>query len=143
MLSRTVRGMMRYGEALDTLAQLEGVPEAEAAGWVSAKFEYVVACQMYHRLKMSSSADERTKAAHIDELRHSFPERLRVAYVEVVEQGKDACFASVLLGADQEHPGVDIVLYKVKLPGNPILGEGKPENQNQAVIFARGKGGAG
>ena len=39
MLSRTVRGMMRYGEALDTLAQLEGVPEAEAAGWVSAKHD--------------------------------------------------------------------------------------------------------
>ena len=31
--------MMRYGEALDTLAQLEGVPEAEAAGWVSAKLD--------------------------------------------------------------------------------------------------------
>ena len=27
--------------------------------------------------------------------------------------------------------------YKVKLPGNPIVGEGKPENQNQA-IYARG-----
>ena len=39
MLSRTVRGMMRYGEALDTLAQLEGVPEEEAAGWVSAKLD--------------------------------------------------------------------------------------------------------
>ena len=39
MLSRTVRGMMRYGQALDTLAQLEGVPEAEAAGWVSAKLD--------------------------------------------------------------------------------------------------------
>ena len=39
-----MRGMMRYGEALDTLAQLEGVPEAEegvpeAAGWVSAKLD--------------------------------------------------------------------------------------------------------
>ena len=27
--------------------------------------------------------------------------------------------------------------YRVKLPGNPIIGEGKPENQNHAVIFAR------
>jgi len=94
---------------------------------------------MYHRLKMSSSADERIKAEHIDELRHNFPERLRVAYVEVVEQGKDASFTSVLLGADPARPGVDIVLYKVKLPGNPILGEGKPENQNQAIIFTRGE----
>ena len=27
----------------------------------------------------------------------------------------------------------------MKLPGNPILGEGKPENQNQAIIFTRGE----
>ena len=30
------------------------------------------------------------------------------------------------------------VIYSIKLPGNPILGEGKPENQNHAVIFTRG-----
>jgi hypothetical protein len=29
-------------------------------------------------------------------------------------------------------------IYSVKLPGNPKLGEGKPENQNHAVIFTRG-----
>jgi hypothetical protein len=26
----------------------------------------------------------------------------------------------------------------VKLPGNPKLGEAKPENQNHAIIFTRG-----
>ena len=31
------------------------------------------------------------------------------------------------------------MLYKVRLPGNPILGEGKPENQNHAIIFTRGE----
>ena len=35
--------------------------------------------------------------------------------------------------------GAQQVEYKVKLPGNPIIGEGKPENQNHAVIFARGE----
>ncbi|VFQ85719.1 unnamed protein product [Cuscuta campestris] len=29
-------------------------------------------------------------------------------------------------------------IYSVKLPGNPKLGEGKPENQNHAIIFTRG-----
>ena len=32
----------------------------------------------------------------------------------------------------------DRVLY-VRLPGNPILGEGKPENQNHAIVFTRGE----
>ena len=30
-------------------------------------------------------------------------------------------------------------IYKIKLPGNPKLGEGKPENQNHAIIFTRGE----
>ena len=29
-------------------------------------------------------------------------------------------------------------VYSIKLPGNPILGEGKPENQNHAIVFTRG-----
>ena len=30
-------------------------------------------------------------------------------------------------------------VYRIQLPGNPILGEGKPENQNHAIIFTRGE----
>ncbi|CAN0557580.1 unnamed protein product, partial [Ectocarpus sp. 12 AP-2014] len=30
-------------------------------------------------------------------------------------------------------------VYRVKLPGNPVVGEGKPENQNHAMIFTRGE----
>jgi callose synthase len=32
-----------------------------------------------------------------------------------------------------------VEVYRVKLPGNPIVGEGKPENQNHAIIFTRGE----
>ena len=44
----------------------------------------------------------------------------------------------MLLGVDPQ-TDEERVLYKVKLPGNPIIGEGKPENQNHAIIFARGE----
>jgi hypothetical protein len=30
-------------------------------------------------------------------------------------------------------------VYRVQLPCNPIIGEGKPENQNHAIIFTRGE----
>ena len=30
-------------------------------------------------------------------------------------------------------------VYRVKLPGRPLLGEGKPENQNHAIVFTRGE----
>lgn len=29
-------------------------------------------------------------------------------------------------------------IYSIKLPDDPKLGEGKPENQNHAIIFTRG-----
>jgi callose synthase len=32
------------------------------------------------------------------------------------------------------------VIYRIKLPGPAMLGEGKPENQNHAIIFTRGEG---
>ncbi|PIN25186.1 1,3-beta-glucan synthase [Handroanthus impetiginosus] len=35
---------------------------------------------------------------------------------------------------------LDQVIYRIKLPGPAILGEGKPENQNHAIIFTRGEG---
>lgn len=30
-------------------------------------------------------------------------------------------------------------IYRIKLPGNAKVGEGKPENQNHAIIFTRGQ----
>ncbi|KAF3772329.1 Callose synthase 7, partial [Nymphaea thermarum] len=30
-------------------------------------------------------------------------------------------------------------IYRIKLPGSPIICEGKPENQNHAIIFTRGE----
>lgn len=30
-------------------------------------------------------------------------------------------------------------IYRIKLPGPPNIGEGKPENQNHAIIFTRGE----
>lgn len=32
------------------------------------------------------------------------------------------------------------LIYEIKLPGPALLGEGKPENQNHAIIFTRGEG---
>ncbi|KAG5517650.1 hypothetical protein RHGRI_038144 [Rhododendron griersonianum] len=67
-------------------------------------------------------------------------EALRVAFIDVVETLKDGRvhteYYSKLVKADIN--GKDKEIYSIKLPGNPKLGEGKPENQNHAVIFTRG-----
>ena len=46
-------------------------------------------------------------------------------------------FYSVLVKSDGR--GKIQEIYRVRLPGNPVLGEGKPENQNHAMIFTRGE----
>ena len=89
---------------------------------------------------------DRWKAQCIDALRHEFAHNLKVAYVDatrarpgvLTRTGAAEEFSSVLLGVDPLS-GDEQVLYKVKLPGDPIIGEGKPENQNHAIIFCHGQ----
>ena len=156
VLSRTVHGVMRYGAGLKELAKLEGIPADDAACLANSKFEYIVTCQMYGVMKTSKDPSMKMKASQIDALRAQYPESLRIAYVELpvddeqpeVRSSRDAVgcspnsFFSVLMGWRKAAiPGEyhDCMLYKVRLPGNPILGEGKPENQNHAIIFTRGE----
>jgi callose synthase len=145
------------------------------------KFSYVVACQVYGKMKKSQDS----KAKDIEFLLHRFP-NLRVAYIDErpINRSGAAQFYSCLIksvrttggsssssggsgcsgggkssgggggggcsrtnsfsgggsnvGGSGSEYGVQTV-YRVKLPGNPCIGEGKPENQNHAVIFTRGE----
>ncbi|KAK3042260.1 hypothetical protein RJ639_001855 [Escallonia herrerae] len=155
-LARTVRGMMYYRKALMLQTYLErmtaGDMEAalsmneatdtqgfefspEARAQADLKFTYVVTCQIYGKQK----EEQKPQAADIAMLmqRH---EALRVAFIDEVETLKDGKvhteFYSKLVKADIN--GKDKDIYSVKLPGNPKLGEGKPENQNHAIVFTRG-----
>ncbi|WJX21764.1 Callose synthase 9 [Trifolium repens] len=155
-LARTVRGMMYYRKALMLQTYLErkmagdleaGVgfyevsdthgfylsPEAHAQA--DLKFTYVVTCQMYGKQK----EEQKPEAVDIALLMQR-NEALRVAFIDVVENlryGKvNTEYYSKLVKADIN--GKDKEIYSVKLPGNPKLGEAKPENQNHAIIFTRG-----
>lgn len=46
--------------------------------------------------------------------------------------------ASGKLEADPDHPELLRPTYKIELPGFPILGNGKSDNQNMAIPFSRG-----
>ncbi|OQS04134.1 callose synthase [Thraustotheca clavata] len=148
-LARTVRGMMYHEESIRFLAWLE-VGENEpmhARGchckrceyldeMVALKFSYVCTCQIYGVQKANNSQ----QATDIDFLMKRHP-GFRVAYVDK-KNIKDAegtsitKYYSVLLKAVGD---LIVEVYRVELPGNPIIGEGKPENQNHAVIFSRGE----
>lgn len=102
-------------------------------GTALMKFTYVVACQIYGAQK----AERKPQAEEILILMQN-NEALRVAYVDEVSTGKVGKeYFSVLVKYDQQLKR-EVELYRVKLPGPLKLGEGKPENQNHALIFTRG-----
>jgi len=98
------------------------------------KFTYVVACQIYG----SQKARKDPRAEDILYLMKN-NEVLRVACVDEVRIARDDVrYFSVLVKYDQDLQR-EVEIYRVRLPGPLKLGEGKPENQNHALIFTRGE----
>ncbi|KAH6785388.1 hypothetical protein C2S51_037843 [Perilla frutescens var. frutescens] len=152
-LSRTVRGMMYYRKAFklqafldmaedddilqnyDAIDRANDTLSAQLDALVDMKFTHVVSCQMFGSQK--STGDPQVQ--DMLDLLIRYPS-LRVAYVEEREENEPdrppKVYSSILVkgvnGFDQE-------IYRIKLPGPPNIGEGKPENQNHAIIFTRGE----
>ncbi|KAI9402179.1 hypothetical protein POPTR_001G230000v4 [Populus trichocarpa] len=135
----------------------EGPSKSDNSTWqqcqaiADLKFTYVVSCQEYGKHKRAGHP----LAKDILRLMTTYPS-LRVAYIDEVEEtGKDKSkkmvekvYYSTLVKVapptkpiDSSEPiqNLDQVIYRIKLPGPAMLGEGKPENQNHAIIFTRGE----
>ncbi|KAI3893658.1 hypothetical protein MKW92_030081 [Papaver armeniacum] len=159
-LCRTVRGMMYYRRALKLQAFLDMATEREILEGYKAvtvpseedkksqrslyaqleavadmKFTYVATCQNYGNQKRSGDR----RATDILNLMVNNPS-LRVAYIDEVEESEGGrvqkVYYSVLIKAVDN---LDQEIYRIKLPGAAKIGEGKPENQNHAIIFTRGE----
>ncbi|GKZ01468.1 hypothetical protein MPSEU_001097400 [Mayamaea pseudoterrestris] len=133
-LSRTVHGMMYNEKALRLLANLERLDEDTTNDLLGEKFGYVVACQVYGNMRRNQDP----KADDIELLMHQYP-HMRVAYIDTIRLNRSGAstYYSVLVKSDGK--GQIQEIYRVRLPGNPVIGEGKPENQNHAMIFTRGE----
>ncbi|XP_057416061.1 callose synthase 5-like [Lotus japonicus] len=159
-LCRTVRGMMYYRRALKLQAFLDMANEKEILDGYKAitvpseedkksqrslyasleamadmKFTYIATCQNYGNQKRSGDR----RATDILNLMVNNPS-LRVAYIDEVEEREGGnvqkVYYSVLIKAVDN---IDQEIFRIKLPGPAKLGEGKPENQNHAIIFTRGE----
>ncbi|CAA2967687.1 callose synthase 7-like isoform X1 [Olea europaea subsp. europaea] len=162
-LFRTVRGMMYYRETLELQCFLDFTDRDDNAlfsgyrnlnvhnrtdrmlkersqALADLKFTYVVSCQIYGAQKKSSETRDRSCYSNILNLMLQYPS-LRVAYIDEKEEmvgGKtEKVYYSVLVKGGVN---LDEEIYRIKLPGPPTaIGEGKPENQNHAIIFTRGE----
>ncbi|CAN0877401.1 Putative callose synthase 6 [Linum grandiflorum] len=159
-LCRTVRGMMYYRRALKLQAFLDMANESEILAGYKAitnpteedkksqrslsaqleavadmKFTYVATCQIYGNQKRKGDRH----ATNILNLMVNNPS-LRVAYIDEIEERdgtktQKVCYSVLVKAVDN----LDQEIYRIKLPGPAKLGEGKPENQNHAIVFTRGE----
>jgi hypothetical protein len=150
-LWRTVAGMCLYHPAL----QLHYEAQAKKGGqrsllalksvWdPSDCFTCLVSMQMY---KFFGKAE----LTETNRMFRKFPSCLKVAFIDCEEKGNDGDidavhqrqrrrYFSCLIDKDSEESvdGRRHPQYRIELPGYPILGDGKSDNQNHAIPFMRG-----
>ncbi|KIY49719.1 glycosyltransferase family 48 protein [Fistulina hepatica ATCC 64428] len=148
-LYRTVSGMMNYAKAIKLSYRVENPEvvqlfggntdklERELERMARRKFKFVVSMQRYSKF----NKEEHENAEF---LLRAYPD-LQIAYLEEEpprkEGGETRIFSALLDGHSDFDPetGRRRPKFRIELPGNPILGDGKSDNQNHAIVFYRGE----
>ena len=147
-LYRTISGFMNYSRAIKLLYRVENPEvvqmfggnsdklERELERMARRKFKIVVSMQRYAKF----SKEERENAEF---LLRAYPD-LQIAYLDEeppVNDGEDSRLYSALIDGHSElmENGMRRPKFRIMLSGNPILGDGKSDNQNHCLVFYRGE----
>lgn len=147
-LYRTISGFMNYSRAIKLLYRVENPEvvqmfggnsdklERELERMARRKFKIVVSMQRYAKF----TVEERENTEF---LLRAYPD-LQIAYLDeepAVNEGEDPRLYSALIDGHSEvmENGMRRPKFRIQLSGNPILGDGKSDNQNHSIIFYRGE----
>lgn len=147
-LYRTISGFMNYSRAIKLLYRVENPEvvqmfggnsdklERELERMARRKFKLVVSMQRYAKFK-------KEEMENTEFLLRAYPD-LQIAYLDEeppANEGEEARLYSALIDGHSElmENGMRRPKFRVQLSGNPILGDGKSDNQNHAIIFYRGE----
>ncbi|KAI9670229.1 MAG: 1,3-beta-D-glucan synthase [Alyxoria varia] len=147
-LYRTISGFMNYSRAIKLLYRVENPEvvqmfggnsdklERELERMARRKFKIVVSMQRY--AKFSPEERENTEF-----LLRAYPD-LQIAYLDEeppLNEGEDPRIYSSLVDGHSElmENGMRRPKFRIQLSGNPILGDGKSDNQNHSIVFYRGE----
>ncbi|KAG0228713.1 1,3-beta-D-glucan synthase [Actinomortierella wolfii] len=147
-LYRTISGFMNYAKAIKLLYRVENPEvvqqfggngerlERELNRLSNQKFKFVVSMQRFTKFS-------KEEAENAELLLRAYP-NLQIAYLEEcppeVQGGEPVVYSVLIDGQCEILPGGKRKpKYRIRLPGNPILGDGKSDNQNHSIIFSRGE----
>ncbi|KAF1956695.1 beta-1,3-glucan synthase-like protein [Byssothecium circinans] len=147
-LYRTISGFMNYSRAIKLLYRVENPEVVQMFGGNSDKLErelermarrkYKICVSMQRYAKFSKEERENTEF-----LLRAYPD-LQIAYLDEeppTTEGEEPRIYSALIDGHSEimDNGMRRPKFRVQLSGNPILGDGKSDNQNHCIIFYRGE----
>lgn len=144
-LYRTINGFMKYATAIKVLCFSENdavrnayMPKKDIIHLIDSliqrKFRLLISMQRFD----SFSEQERND---VIALLQQFP-NLSLVYVEEIKgsNGEESTFYSTLLDSTCVENGTyQEPRLRVRISGNPILGDGKSDNQNHSLIYYRGE----
>ncbi|CCE63589.1 hypothetical protein TPHA_0F01030 [Tetrapisispora phaffii CBS 4417] len=147
-LYRTVSGMMNYARAIKLLYRIENPEvvqmfgsdieglENELEKMTRRKFKYLVSMQRLTKFKPH-------EMENTEFLLRAYPD-LQIAFLDEeppLREGDEPRIFSALIDGHCEvlENGRRRPKFRIQLSGNPILGDGKSDNQNHALIFYRGE----
>ncbi|RKY39097.1 MAG: hypothetical protein DRP75_03095, partial [Candidatus Omnitrophota bacterium] len=133
--ARTLRGIMYYKDVLEFLARMHfpDASEQEIKEKVAEKFQYLIALDKYYRWRNSDEGtEERRKGEDIEFLMRRYPKILQIVHIS--SEDREGWYTAC---AHSNEKGEIIHSSRIRLPGMPILGQGKPEGQNNGLKFVR------
>lgn len=147
-LYRTVSGFMNYSRAIKLLYRVENPEVVQMFGGNTEKLERELERMARRKFKFIVSMQRLTKfrpdeLENTEFLLRAYPD-LQITYLDeeppTVEGEEPRIFSALIDGhCEIMENGRRRPKFRIQLSGNPILGDGKSDNQNHAIIFYRGE----
>ena len=147
-LYRTVSGFMNYSRAIKLLYRVENPEVVQMFGGNSEKLERELERMARRKFKLLVSMQRYSKfnkeeRENTEFLLRAYPD-LQIAYLDEEppeNEGEEPRLYSALIDGHCEilDNGIRRPKFRIQLSGNPILGDGKSDNQNHSLIFYRGE----
>lgn len=147
-LYRTISGFMNYSRAIKLLYRVENPEVVQLFGGNSEKLERELERMARRKFKILVSMQRYAKfnkeeRENTEFLLRAYPD-LQIAYLDEEapeNEGDEPRLYSALIDGHSElmENGLRRPKFRIQLSGNPILGDGKSDNQNHSLIFYRGE----